>query len=76
MGTDGGMKVVAKRGESTYLIMVGSDPETAQGVVVDTKLQERFAPRLFQSILARGYWEPQDHSRALLDELMAIQEVD
>ncbi len=66
--------VVAKRGESSYLIMVGDDADTADGIVVSVRHHERFPPRPLQAILARGYWEPHKHDPKLLRELFAIPE--
>ena len=57
-------KVVAKQGNSRYLIDVGND----KGVIVDTNTGETFKPFNIHSILARGYWneyEGEDDSKIL-----------
>jgi len=74
MAKDARLTIVARRGDDSFLIMNGDNLETAQGIVVDRKLEERYLPKLLQSILSRGYWEPYDHDDDLLDKLMEFTE--
>ena len=48
------MTVVAKRGESSYLVDIGGD----QGRVLDVEQKVFYPPMFMPSIIARGYWEP------------------
>jgi hypothetical protein len=68
------MKVVAQKSNVTFLIQVGDDPVTAQGIIVKPSTNERFAPRRLQTIVAQGYWEECEHSDELLQRLLAIPE--
>lgn len=48
------MRIVAKRGKSTYLVDAGD----GKGQVYDESTRTLHPPFNIQSILARGYWEP------------------
>lgn len=70
------MKVVSScGGGSVYLVMVGEDPITAQGFIVNTEENRRYPPERLQTIYGQGYWERCEHSDELLQRLMAIPEV-
>lgn len=63
--------VVAQRGASTYLVDIGDN----LGQVVYLEEKEAFPPFNFQSILARGYWEPVVHLLPTeLDEILRLAE--
>ena len=75
MGNNVGLRIVAKRGESSFLVMEKGDPHIVMGFVADIQMRERYSLFPVQSILARGYWEDQDHDADLLKELLSFQEV-
>ena len=69
------MVLIAKRGESRYLLLDGdiNDPK-AKGIVASIEDGVRYPPFNVHSILARGYWEPEKHDPGLVDRLMQFPE--
>ena len=59
------MKAIGIRGR-VYLALVEDDADLEdprlQVIIEDTRTGERTEPRLWQSVLARGYWEPVDEN--------------
>lgn len=51
------MRVLAKRGDSDYLVLVKDDEQRPLGVVVNVEDEEVFNLWNVHSILARGYWD-------------------
>lgn len=51
------MRVLAKRGDSDYLVLVKDDEQRPLGVVVNVEDEAVFNLWNVHSILARGYWD-------------------
>jgi len=67
------MKIVAvQRGETKdrdkYLVDL---EEKSQGQIIDVQEGVMWPPMGIHSLLMRGYWEPFEHTKELLDEILA-----
>lgn len=59
-------KVIAKRGETTYLIDIGDE----RGRILNTEEGILYPSMFLPSILARGYWEEAEVPDAELKKLL------
>lgn len=59
-------KVIAKRGESAYLIDIGDD----KGRILNVEEKVLYPPMFLPSILARGYWDEVEVKPAELKKML------
>jgi hypothetical protein len=59
VGRDKGMRIIAKRGEDSYILLTNDKTEKGleKGRIVDIGQNKIFPEQYIQSFLARGYWE-------------------
>jgi len=70
------MKIIARvAGTQMYLVSLsGQLTKNTEGFIADINRGMRYQIENLQSLLARGYWEPEDHDDDKLKELMALEE--
>jgi len=65
------MKIVARRGHSTFLLQDGDD-----GIIVDVEDRIQYPPKPIRSILKQGYWKPKKSKPEWVEILMAMPKQD
>ena len=64
------MQIIAKRGDSTYLLAENDQDPMQKGIIYDVITGETSPEYSVASFMARGYWEPYDGDPDLVNEIM------